>query len=232
MVDMSAMNKYGVSFGWTGGVNKRSVSEMVISLIVVMLRHLAVAQRDVVAGHWQQRVGGLLSGRTVGVIGCGFVGKDLITLLKPWGCNFLAHDTLEFKDFYEEYQVKPVSLNYLLQQSDVISIHLPLDYSTRNLLNADKLRHLKSSCILINAARGGLVDELEVKRMLIEKRIAGAAFDVFLNEPPEDSELLQLGNFFATPHLGGSAEEAIFDMGMAAIEGLDKHNIPVVSENG
>jgi len=221
MIDMDAMRRHGKRLGWTGGVNRRSVSEMVISFAVAMLRHFPAAQREVLNGTWRQHVGGLLSGRCVGIIGCGFIGKDLATLLQPWGCTLLAHDILDFPDFYAAYGVEAVSLDELLSRADVVTLHLPLDESTQNILSADKLRLMKPSAILINAARGGLIDEVEVKAMLKSNRLAAAAFDVFNTEPPADIELLNLPNFLVTPHIGGSAEEAILAMGYAAIDGLD-----------
>jgi phosphoglycerate dehydrogenase-like enzyme len=227
MIDMQAMKRHGKYLGWMGGVNKRSVSEMVVSLIISMLRHFPVAQREVVDGNWRQHVGGLLSGRTLGIVGCGFIGKDLIRLLHSWGCSFLAHDIIEFDDFYRQYNVESVTLKDLLKRSDIVSLHLPLDQSTKSIMDVNHLRLMKPSAILINVARGGLVDETEVKHMLIENRLAAAAFDVFSTEPPEDTELLLLDNFFVTPHLGGSTEEAILAMGRAAIDGLDKNKIPI-----
>ena len=221
MIDMDAMRRHGKRLGWTGGVNRRSVSEMVISFAVAMLRHFPAAQREVLSGTWRQCVGGLLSGRTVGIIGCGFIGKDLVTLLQPWGCTLLAHDILDFPEFYNANRVQAVSLDELLSRSDIVTIHVPLDESTKNLLSAVKLQLMKPSAILINAARGGLIDEAEVKAMLKSNRLAGAAFDVFTVEPPLDQELLNLPNFLVTPHIGGSAEEAILAMGRSAIDGLD-----------
>lgn len=226
MIDMAAMRRHGVRLGWTGGVNRRSVSEMVISFAVAMLRHFPAAQQEVLAGIWRQHVGGLLTGKTVGVIGCGFIGKDLVELLQPWGCSILANDILDFPDFYARYGVTPVGLEELLQRSDVVTLHVPLDESTRNLLSAVRLSLMKPSAILINAARGGLVDEAVLKTMLMEKRLAAAAFDVFAVEPPQDRELLTRPNFLVTPHIGGSAEEAILAMGRAAIDGLENNEVP------
>lgn len=226
MIDMAAMRRHGKRLGWTGGVNRRSVSEMVISFAVAMLRHFPAAQREVLMGTWRQHVGGLLSGRTVGIIGCGFIGKDIVELLQPWGCTILVNDILDFPDFYARYGVTPVGLEELLQRSDVVTLHVPLDESTRNMISADRLLLMKPSAILINAARGGLVDEAALKAMLIEKRLAAAAFDVFAVEPPQDVELIALANFLVTPHIGGSAEEAILAMGRAAIDGLDVNDVP------
>lgn len=226
MIDMAAMRRHGKRLGWTGGVNRRSVSEMVIAFAVSMLRHFPTAQREVLGGTWRQLVGGQLSGRTVGIIGCGFIGKDLVQLLQPWGCTLLAHDILDFPEFYARHQVEAVSLDALLSRSDVITLHVPQNTSTRNLLSAEKLRQVKPTAILINAARGGLVDEVAVREMLKSGRLAAAAFDVFEVEPPTDTELLNLPNFLATPHIGGSSEEAILAMGRSAIDGLQVNQVP------
>jgi D-3-phosphoglycerate dehydrogenase len=231
MIDMAAMRRYGKRLGWTGGVNRRSVSEMVISFAIAMLRHFPAAHREILSGTWRQHIGGLLSGRTVGIVGCGFIGKDLVELLQPWGCTLLAHDILDFPDFYSRFNVVSVDLDELIKQSDVVTLHVPLDDSTHDMLNARRLGLMKSSAILINAARGGLVDEVALKEALLEKRIAAAAFDVFAVEPPQDAELLNLPNFLATPHIGGSAQEAIIAMGRAAIDGLDRNDIPLFSHN-
>jgi len=221
MIDMDAMKAYGKHLGWTGGVNRRSVSELVISFAIALLRHVPAAHREVLAGTWRQHVGGYLSGRTVGIIGCGFIGKDLVEMLKPFQCRVLANDILDQTDYYRAHNVQAVGLDTLLRESDVVTLHVPLDDSTHNMLTAQKMMLMKSSAILINAARGQLVDEGCLKEMLNDGRLAGAAFDVFAVEPPQDMELLQLPNFLVTPHIGGSAEEAILAMGRAAIEGLD-----------
>lgn len=231
MIDMAAMCRYGKRLGWTGGVNRRSVSEMVISFAIAMLRHFPAAHREILSGTWRQHIGGLLSGRTVGIVGCGFIGKDLVELLQPWGCTLLVHDILDFPDFYSRFNVVSVDLDELIKRSDVVTLHVPLDDSTRDMLNARRLGLMKSSAILINAARGGLVDEVALKEALLEKRFAAAAFDVFAVEPPQDTELLNLPNFLVTPHIGGSAQEAIIAMGRAAIDGLDRNDIPLFSQN-
>jgi D-3-phosphoglycerate dehydrogenase len=231
MIDMAAMCRHGKRLGWTGGVNRRSVSEMVISFAIAMLRHFPAAHREILSGTWRQHIGGLLSGRTVGIVGCGFIGKDLVELLQPWGCTLLAHDILDFPDFYSRFNVVSVDLDELIKRSDVVTLHVPLDDSTRDMLNARRLGLMKSSAILINAARGGLVDEVALKEALLEKRFAAAAFDVFAVEPPQDTELLNLPNFLVTPHIGGSAQEAIIAMGRAAIDGLDRNDIPLFSQN-
>lgn len=226
MIDMEAMARHGVRLGWTGGVNKRSVSELVISAAIALLRHVPAANLEVRSGIWRQHMGGYLSGRTVGIVGCGHVGKDLAILLKAFGCQVLAHDILDFPEFYAAHGVEPLGLEELLERSDIVTLHLPLDETTRNILTAERLSLMKPGALLINMARGGLVDEAAVKAGLIDGRLAGIAFDVFEVEPPDDTELINMPNVLATPHIGGSAEEAILAMGRAAIAGLDDNRIP------
>lgn len=226
MIDLVAMRAHGKRLGWTGGVNRRSVSELVISFAIAMLRHVPAAHREVLSGTWRQHVGGHLTGRTVGIIGCGHIGKDLVPLLQAFDCPILVNDIQDYPDFYEAHGVEPVSLETLLARSDIVTLHVPLDDSTRGMLDASRLAMLKPAAVLINAARGGLVDEAALKQMLQNKRLAAAAFDVFAVEPPQDHELLVLPNFLVTPHIGGSAHEAILAMGRAAIDGLDHNQIP------
>lgn len=226
MIDMQAMHRYDKRLGWTGGVNKRAVSELVIAFAIAMLRHVPAANREVLAGTWRQHVGGNLSGRTVGIIGCGHVGKDLVQLLRPFGCTVLAHDILDFPEFYAAHAVRAVGLKELLSLSDIVTLHVPLNDSTRGMLDEKRLALLKTDAILINAARGGLVDEQALKIQLQQKRLAAAAFDVFACEPPADYALLSLPNFLVTPHIGGSSTEAILAMGRSAIAGLDAHVLP------
>ncbi len=226
MIDMAAMARHGVRLGWTAGVNRRSVTELVVAFMISLLRHVPLAHREIRDGIWKNRKGRQISERTVGIIGCGHVGKDLTPILRAFGCQVLAHDILDFPEFYAAHQVEPVGLEDLLRRADIVSLHVPLDESTRNMLNVDRLALMKPDALLINAARGGLVDEDALKAMLRDGRLAGAGFDVFSPEPPDDPELLRLPNFLATPHLGGSTEEAILAMGRAAIEGLDKNALP------
>ena len=144
-----------------------------------------------------------------------------------FGCRILVHDICPDNDFYAAHQIEAVGLESLLRRSDVISLHVPLDASTRGMIDMTKLALLRPEAILINTARGGLVDEQALKQALRDGRLAGAAFDVFDPEPPIDNELVSLPNFLATPHIGGSSEEAVLAMGRAAIEGLFVNAVPV-----
>lgn len=225
MIDMQAMDKFGVKLGWTAGVNKRSVSELVIAFAIALLRHVPTGNDLVRSGGWKQLIGAQLTGSTFGIIGCGNVGRDLVKLLQPFNCKILVNDIIDQPEFYASNNIKPVEIEELLSDADIVSMHVPLDGSTKDLLNMEKLSLLRPSALLINVARGGMVDEQALKEMLKSKQLAAAAFDVFAQEPPCDTELLNLSNFLATPHIGGSSAEAILAMGRAAIHGLDDPGI-------
>jgi phosphoglycerate dehydrogenase-like enzyme len=144
----------------------------------------------------------------------GFASRVLINDIKPLDA-FAAETGAEIRD-----------LESLLREADVVSLHLPYDPSTAMIMNAERLALMSDTSILINTARGGLVDEAALADMLRDGRLAGAGFDVLAVEPPEDTALFAIPNFLVTPHIGGSAEEAIVAMGRAAIDGLDAHAIP------
>ncbi len=226
MIDLDAMRRRGVRLGWRGGVNRRSVSELAIAMMLQYLRNLPDCDALTRGGDWRVIKGRQLSDRTVGVIGCGNVGKDLAVLLRAFGCRVLSHDILDFPEFYAQTGVEPVDLDTLLTTCDIVSIHLPLDDGTRGLMSAERLALLRDDALLVNLARGGIVDEAALKTLLAEKRLGGAAFDVYAEEPPTDLELLRLPTMFSTPHIGGSTEEGILAMGRAAIDGLDDNRVP------
>jgi phosphoglycerate dehydrogenase-like enzyme len=226
MLDVEAMRRHGVRLGWTPGVNKRSVTELALAFMIALLREVPQANLQLRDGTWKNRQGRELSNRTVGIVGCGNIGKDLTPILRAFGCRVLANDILDFPEFYAAHQVEPVGLEELLCRSDIVTLHVPLDDTTRDILSAKRLALMKPGALLVNTARGGLVDEAALKRMLIEGRLAGAAFDVFATEPPDDPELLRLPTFLATPHIGGSSDEAVLAMGRAAIRGLDDNRLP------
>lgn len=228
-IDLDAMAAAGVRLGWSGGHNKRSVAELVISMAIQLLRHLPKATAAMVegkSGSGRQHVGRQLSNQTVGIIGCGYVGKDLSVLLRAMGCEVIANDIKDFSEFYAAHGIKSVGLDELIQKSNVVTLHVPHNETTHNLMSAERLTAMRQDAILINCARGGLVDEQALKTMLMDGRLAGAALDVFNKKKPDDQELLSLPNFIPTPHLGGSAIEAILAMGRAAIEGLENNRIP------
>jgi D-3-phosphoglycerate dehydrogenase len=226
MIDFESMRKHKKRLGWAGGVNRRSVSELALAFAIVMLRHVVAGNRETISGTWRQHVGRQLSDSTVGIIGCGHVGKDLVQLLKPFGCKILVNDIVSYDEFYEAHGIEAVGLEGLLSEADVVTLHTPLDAITKNILSKNRIQLMKKNAVLINTARGGLVDELGLKEALMSGQLGAAAFDVFAQEPPTDMELINLPNFLATPHIGGSSAEAILAMGLSAIKGLEINEVP------
>ncbi|MCX7966648.1 MAG: hypothetical protein N2596_08500, partial [Syntrophorhabdaceae bacterium] len=152
---------------------------------------------------------------------CGNIGKDLVRLLEPFECKIIVYDIQEYTEFYKKYNIITMNLEELIRESDIVTLHVPLNDTTRNILDRERLALMKKGSFLINTARGGLIDEDALKEMLKNGHLSGAALDVLSIEPPEDMELLNLPNVIVTPHIGGSTEEAILAMGRAAIRGLD-----------
>jgi phosphoglycerate dehydrogenase-like enzyme len=172
------------------------------------------------------RMGRQLTGRVVGVHGCGEIGKEFVRLLQPFECEVLACDIKDYGEFYARYSVMPVDFDELLARSEVLSIHLTVTDRTRRLYTAEVLDRLRPDCVLINTARGHIIDEAALRERLKSGRIAAAGIDTFAIEPADDDELLQLPNFLATPHIGAGSIEARWRMGTSAIDGLKNNFIP------
>ncbi len=226
MLDLEAMARRGVRLGWTAGVNSRAVAELVIALTIALLRDLPDLSRGIERGEWRQAIGRQLSGRTVGIVGWGSIGRDLADLLVPFGCRVLATDVRDVDTECRLAGVESLALEALLSEADVVTLHVPLTEGTEGLIGEAQLGLLRPDSVLVNASRGGVVDEYALHDALVSGRLRGAAMDVFRSEPPFGSPLLGLPNFVATPHIGGSTEEAYLAMGRAAIRGLDDNVVP------
>ncbi len=220
MLDLESMKRRGIRLAYVPGINRRAVSELALGLIFSLLRQVVPLCLEVRHQQWRQSQGGQLTRRTVGIIGGGHIGKDLILLLAPFGCRIFCYDPVVDETFMVEHGVKMRTLEDLLRESDVVSLHVPLNNSTRGMLTRERLAFLKKGALLVNVSRGGLVDEVAVRDLLANGHLGGAAFDVFAEEPPRDAGLLSLPNFIATPHIAGTTVESVLEMGRAAIAGL------------
>jgi len=171
-------------------------------------------------GTWNKNGGHQLSGKTVGIIGCGHIGSDVVRLLSPFGCNILVNDIVSKEDFCLEQGISEVSLNEVVKRSDVITLHVPLTELTRQMVDESFFQRMRSTAFLVNTCRGEVVNQGSLKNALSKKIIAGAALDVFVEEPPTDAEFLSLPNLMVTPHIGGNSKEAVEAMGRSAIDHL------------
>ena len=221
MIDLDAARRCGVSVRWTPGVNRQAVAELAICFMIALCRSVVPLAHELAIGGWRHPGGRQLSSSTIGIVGCGHVGQQVARLCRAFGATVIAHDIRVYDDFYREAGVTPVMFDALLEQSDIVTIHVPLDALTRGLFDARAIARMKPGAFLVNTARGGIVDEQALKQALAAQRIGGAAFDVFAIEPPVDRELLALPSFIGTPHIGGGTREAVLAMGRAAIAGLE-----------
>lgn len=229
-IDIDAVRERGIYLGWKPGLNARSVTELTLCFMLGMMRNIFRGGRLLKEMQWQKNGGQQLTGKTVGIIGCGHVGKDVVRVLKSFACRILVNDIVSYGDFYRETGVEPVSLAELLKQSDIVTLHVPLDDSTHHMIQTETLKMMKKTAHLINTSRGGVVKTEDLKTALIEGWISAAAIDVFETEPPTDKEFLNLENLYVTPHIGGNAEEAVRAMGEAAINNLVEYFSNVQSE--
>lgn len=209
-VDLEAAREHGVIVTNCPGANAQSVAELTIGLIIALMRNVVgAAWRVAKEGVWDaaRTVGSELGGKTLGVVGLGNVGRKVARLGVAFGMEVLAHDPFVAE---AEPPVSLVPLDLLLEQADVVSVHVPLTEETRHLIGAGELRRMKGSSVLVNTSRGPLVDQEALCRALREGWIRGAALDVVDPEPPAPGEpLFQLPNVIVTPHLGGSTHDCL-----------------------
>ena len=222
-IDKEACQKRDIKIGWIGGVNRLSVAEMALGFMLMLSRNLFVTSNQLKNGVWNKSGGFELSGKTIGIIGVGYIGKELIRLLKPFRCKILVNDIIKQDEYYKKNGLIEVSKEQLYKEADIISIHTPLDETTYNLITLKTMKMMKPTAYLLNTARGGLINEKDLKIALQEGIIAGAAIDAYVEEPPTDTEFLALPNLICTPHIGGNAQEAVEAMGMSAIKHLREY---------
>jgi phosphoglycerate dehydrogenase-like enzyme len=227
-IDLEACARHGVKVGWTGGVNRLAVAELALSFMIASLRRVGEGLRQVaVDGGWTQLLGRQLTGRTVGVIGFGAVGSEVARLLAPFHCRILANDIRDREDVARVLGVAMTPLDALLSQAEIVTLHVPLTEKTRHMIGAEALARMRPDAIVVNTARGGVIDEAALADALEAGRLAAAAIDVLEKEPPVDRRLIGLRNVIVTPHIGGSSEEAVLAMGRAAMDGLESAKDPL-----
>jgi len=219
-IDFEICKKYNIEILHTQGVNKRSVSELTLGCILSLLRNIYISSNLLKKNIWEKNGGVQLSNKTIGIIGVGNIGKDLIQLIQAFNCKILVNDIYEQNDYYKNNNLVETSKEDIYKNADIITIHTPLNYSTKYMINKKSLSIMKSNAIVINTARGGIINQNDLKWALKNDVIAGAAIDAYETEPPEDIELLNLPNLINTPHIGGNAIEAVEPMAQSAIENI------------
>ncbi|ARU49949.1 phosphoglycerate dehydrogenase [Sulfurospirillum diekertiae] len=222
-LDLDTMKKRGVKLGWSGGTNSNSVAEITLSLMLSLIRNLHIATTLLKQHVWKVNGGSELTGKTIGLFGFGNIAKRVIELLAPFHCTILVFNRTQDEAEAQKYGITFASKERILEEADIISIHLPLTSESKNLFSTAEFKAMKKSAFIINTARGGIIDEEALKVALKGGEIAGAGLEAFLAEPTQDWELIDLPNLVCTPHLGGNSKESILAMGYSCIEHLKAH---------
>jgi (S)-sulfolactate dehydrogenase len=222
-VDLDAATRRGIVVMNTPGGSSTTVAELALAMVLSLYRHVPAATASVKAGKWEKKKfqGHEIAGKTLGVVGIGNIGSVLVERALAMRMAVIAYDPFITPEAAAKLGAKLVDLDALWREADVISLHVPLTDQTRNLVDAATLAKMKKGAILVNCARGGVVDEKALADALASGHLGGAALDVFEKEPPPpDHPLLKQDAFVCTPHIGASTEEAQSAVAIALAEQL------------
>jgi len=217
-IDLEAARRHHVPVALAQGAISDAVADMAMALLLSLARRIPESDRAVKAGRWPKMVGLELRGRTLGIVGLGQIGKGLARRARGFGMQVTAYDPFPDERFARSWGVRMLELDELLASADAVSLHVPVTPETRHLFDRNRLGHMKQGALLINTARGELVDETALADALRSGRLAGAASDVFVTEPPGANPLLELDNFVATPHSAGQTDRGLRAMGEITAE--------------
>lgn len=239
MIDTDAASSRGIPIYINRGVNAHSVAEHTILLMLASLRQLDRICTDVKLGTWEKQKNGVktheLKGKTVGLIGLGAIGKEVTYLLNAFGAEVIYYDIFRADEETEnELRLAYTEKDDLLRRADIVSLHCPLTDETRGMIGAAELEMMKDTAIIVNTARGGLIDQKVLTEALKKDVIAGAGLDVFEKEPVNArDEILSLENVITTPHIGGVTYEAFSEMMRRAMENIrlfDEGNTEAIAD--
>jgi D-3-phosphoglycerate dehydrogenase len=209
-IDLDAATRQGIAVMNTPGANAVAVAEQAIGMMLVMARHLCRADALMHAGKWEKKSlqGTELRGKTLGVVGLGRVGMEVARRARAFGMDLVAHDPFVSASIAKELGIRCTGLDELYAAADYITLHVGLTQQTTGMINADSIKKMKKGVRLVNCARGELVNEADLVDALKQGHLAGAALDVFNEEPLKNSPLQTMDNVLLSPHIGGSTQEA------------------------
>lgn len=216
-IDLEAAQEKGIQVANTPAATSISVAEHTFGLMLAAVRNHGKANLSMKEHRWEKKVlsGTELYGKTLGIVGAGRIGQEVAKRALAFGMTVIAYDVIEIKT---DVDIKQVSFDELLAQSDIISLHLPLTDQTKHMISNQEFEKMKDGTIIINAARGGTIDESALLQALQAEKVRAAAVDVFEKEPPDDFSLIDHPNVIATPHIGAAAKEGQKRAGMEVVE--------------
>ncbi len=210
-IDISAATRKGIVVMNTPDGNTVSAAEHTMALMLALSRNISHGHHGLSKGQWHRHklIGSELRNKTLGIIGLGKIGREVLHRSQAFNMNILGFDPFLPEDLFRSDEIELCDLDYILKKSDYITLHIPLTDDTKNLFDYDTLKKMKQEARIINVARGGIINESDLARILKENKISGAALDVFETEPlPKNSPLISAPNIILTPHLGASTKEA------------------------
>lgn len=211
-VDLAAAKEKGIAVCNTPGANANAVADLTFAMLLCIARKMPLLDRKTKEGQWIRSVGTELYGKTIGILGLGAVGKTVAKRASGFSMKIMAYDPFINLEYARANGIISASLDELIRESDFISLHLPLTDVTRNIISAETMRAMKKGVIIINTARGGLIDEKAAYEHLVSGQLGGLGLDAFEAEPPGSSPLFSLDNVVLTPHTGANTTEAIAAM--------------------
>lgn len=216
-VNLADATRYGVKIARTQGANATAVAEMALTMMMTLKRKILAVNLG--AAEWASSIGTELSGCTVGILGFGAVGRRLAKILAGFDCKILAFDVYQDAAAAEELHVEYRDLGAIFSEADVVSCHMALNAETARVINRDMLKRMKRNAIIVNTARGGLVNDEDLQNALKSGELAGAGLDVFTTEPlPSDSAYRGMRNLVMTPHIASATLESFWNMYRDAID--------------
>ncbi len=218
-IDLDYARKKGINVFKTQTTPAPAVAELTLGLILDLLRKISIQNSNMKSGNWKKKMGSLLRGKTLGIIGLGTVGKELVRITSNMQLEYLAFDVIKDNEFSNSFSVKYCDLTYLLNNSDIISVHLSLSDENTKMIGLEQLRKMKNSSILINTSRGEVINEDDLEIAIRDGIIAGAGLDVFQMEPYH-GPFSAYDNVILTPHIGSYAREIREAMEIEAVQNL------------
>jgi len=216
--DLDAARENGIVVTHNPGANADSVADTAIGLMLAVLKKIARLDRMIRRGGWDRERTLDMYGKVLGIIGLGRIGKRVVKRAQGFDMTILANDIREYKEFSEANDIEMVSKEEIVQRADIVTVHTPLDESTRGMIDEQRLRLMKDTAILINTARGPIVDENALYKALSLGWIGGAGLDVHASEPPRLRALIELENVVSTCHIAGLSDDASYAMAMQTVE--------------
>jgi D-3-phosphoglycerate dehydrogenase len=221
-VNLAAAKANNIKVTNTPGVNATAVAELALGLILDLARNISFLDKKTRTGEWARSTGIELKGKTIGILGLGAIGKNLAKYAQGLSMKVMAYDPFIQEEYAKENHIIIARFDEVIENSDVISLHLPLTSETRHLIDKEVISRMKKEALVINTSRGGIIDEDAAYEALIKGQLGGLGLDAFEIEPPKESPLFGLEHVVVTPHTGAHTKEATENMADLAVENLIK----------